>query len=78
MFLNRITSQVDLAMSVCPYKIYKIAKISETMMLGLGIQILGLPVQRKFVSAGCHAHINAHFNTHNDHNTKTRLPPTFF
>jgi len=43
-------------------------------MLGFGIQILGLPVQRKFVSAGCHAH----FDAHNDHNTKTRLPPTFF
>jgi len=36
------------------------AEISETIratILGLGMQI---PVQRKFVSAGCHAHSNAH------------------
>jgi len=39
------------------------AEISETIKargLGLGMQILGLPSQRKFVSAGCHVHSNAH------------------
>jgi len=25
-----------------------------------GMQILGLPAQRKFVSAGCRAHFNTH------------------
>jgi len=38
-------------------------EISETIrprVLGPGMQIFGLPPQRKFVSAGCHAHYNAH------------------
>jgi len=38
-------------------------EISETIraiVLGLGVQILGLPAWRKFVSAGCHAHSNAY------------------
>jgi len=51
-FFIRINIRVDLAMSVC--NIY--AEISETIkarILGLGVQILGLPAQRKFVSAGC-------------------------
>jgi len=37
------------------------AEISETIgtrMLGFAMKILGLPAQRKFVSAGCHAHSN--------------------
>jgi len=35
------------------------AEISETIqatILGLGMQILEIPAQRKFVSAMCHAH----------------------
>jgi len=34
------------------------AEISETIRtrMGVGMQTLGLPAQRKFVSAGCHAH----------------------
>jgi len=39
------------------------AKISETIratILGLGMQIPEIPAQRKFVSAMCHAHSNAH------------------
>jgi len=39
------------------------AEISETIedkILGLGMQIPEIPAQRKFVSAMCHAHSNAH------------------
>jgi len=39
------------------------AEISETIqatILGLGMQIPEIPAQRKFVSAECHAHSNAH------------------
>jgi len=39
------------------------AEISETIqgtILGLGMQISEIPAQRKFVSAECHAHSNAH------------------
>jgi len=55
-FLIGITSRVDPAMSVCSYE-----QISETIrarMLGSGMQILGLPVQRKFVSAECQVIVN--------------------
>jgi len=61
-FLIRITSRVDLAMSVCP-SVRMNAEISETMrvtILGLGTQIPEIPAQRKFVSVECHAHSNAH------------------
>jgi len=56
--LIRITSQVDLAMSVRMN-----AEILETIrsrLLGFGMQIPELLTQRKFVSAACHAHSNAH------------------
>jgi len=39
------------------------AEISETIqttILGLGMQIPEIPAQRKFGSAECHAHSNAH------------------
>jgi len=39
------------------------AEISETIratIVGLGMQIPEIPAQRKFVSAECHAHNNAH------------------
>jgi len=39
------------------------AEISETIrarLLGFGMQISELLAQRKFVSAGCHVHSNAH------------------
>jgi len=39
------------------------AEISETTgatILGLGMQIPEIPAQRKFASAMCHAHSNAH------------------
>jgi len=39
------------------------AEISETIratILGLGMQIPDLLTQRRFVSAECHAHSNAH------------------
>jgi len=39
------------------------AEISETIkatVLGLGMQIPEIPAQHKFVSAGYHAHSNAH------------------
>jgi len=39
------------------------AEISETVEFtnwGLGMQIPEIPAQRKFVSAMCHAHSNAH------------------
>jgi len=39
------------------------AEISETVrarVLGIGMQILGLPAQRKFDSAGFHAQSNTH------------------
>jgi len=58
----RITSRVDLAMSVCPSVRMK-AEISETITarpLGFGVQIPELLEPRKIVSAGCHAHSNAH------------------
>jgi len=64
-FFIRITIRVDLAMSVCPMN----PEISETIkarILGLGVQILGVPAQRKFVSAGC------------DYNTSNRLAHKFF
>jgi len=61
-FLIRIISRVDLAMSVCP-SVRMNAEISESMRvtkLGLGTQIPEIPAQRKFVSVECHAHSNAH------------------
>jgi len=60
--LIRITSRVDLAMSVC-LSVRMNAEISETIRAGLlrfGVQITDLLTQRKFVSAECHAHSNAH------------------
>jgi len=62
MFLIRITSRVDLAMSVCP-SVRMNAEISETLrarQLGLGMNIPKLLAQRRFVSAACHAQSNAH------------------
>jgi len=59
-FLIRITSRVDLAMSVCPF-VRMNAKISETIkarLLRFGMQIPELLTQRK--SAAFHAHLNAH------------------
>jgi len=47
-------------MSVCP-SVRMNAEISETLrarQLGLGMQIPKFLTQRKFVSAGCHAHSN--------------------
>jgi len=41
----------------------KHTEFSETIkdaILGLGMQISEIPAQGKFVSAGCHAHFNAH------------------
>jgi len=61
-FLIRITSQVDLAISVCP-SVRMNSEISETIrarLLRFGIQIPGLLARRKFVSAECHAHFNSH------------------
>jgi len=61
-FLIRIASRVDLAMSVCP-SVRMNAEVSETIgarLLRFGIQIRELPTQRKFVSEMCHAHSNAH------------------
>jgi len=58
-FLIRITSRVDLAISVCPMN----AEISETIrakLLRFGMQIPELLTQRKFVSAMSHAHSKAH------------------
>jgi len=52
-FLIRITSRVDLAMSVCP-SVRINAEISETIrarLLRFGMQIPKLLTQRKFVSA---------------------------
>jgi len=52
-FLIRITSRVDLAMSVYP-SVRMNAEISETIqttILGFGMQIPEIPAQRKFVSA---------------------------
>jgi len=69
-FLIRITSRVDLAMSVCPSDRLSVclsvrmnAEISETIrarILRFGVQIPELLTHRKFVSAKCHAHSNAH------------------
>jgi len=56
--LIRITSRVDLAMSVRMN-----AEILETIrarLLGFGMQIHELLTQSKFVSAACQAHSNAH------------------
>jgi len=38
------------------------AEVSETIQatIQLGMQIPGIPAQRKFVSAECHAHSNDH------------------
>jgi len=61
-FLIRITSRVDLAMPVC-LSVRMNAEISETMgarLLRFGVQIPEHLTQRKFVSADCHAHSNAH------------------
>jgi len=61
-FLIIITFRVDLAMSVC-LSIRMNAEISKTIrarMLGPGMKILELSAQRTFVSAGYHAHSNAH------------------
>jgi len=58
-FLIRITSRVDLVMSVGP-SVRMNAEISETIrarLLRFGVQILSF--LRKFVSAECHAHSNA-------------------
>jgi len=58
----RITSRVDLAMSVC-LSARMNAEISETLrarLLRFCMQIPELLTQRKFVSAMCHAHFNAH------------------
>jgi len=60
--LIRITSQVDLAMSVCP-SVRMNAEISETIrarLLRFGVQIPELHTQRMFVSVECQAHSNAH------------------
>jgi len=49
-------------MSVC-LSVRMNAEILETVkarLLGIGMQIPELLTQRKFVSAGCHAHFNAH------------------
>jgi len=59
-------------MSACP-SVRMNAEMLETIrarMLGLSIQIRELSAQGKFVSAGCHAHSNAH-------NAKTRLAAEF-
>jgi len=37
-----------------------ISEIIKTAILGLGMQIPEIPVQRKFVSSVCHGHSNAH------------------
>jgi len=61
-FLIRITSRVDLAMSVC-LSVRMNGEISETVrarLLRFGVQIPALLTQRKFISAECHAHSNAH------------------
>jgi len=49
-------------MSVCPNERSETIKAA---ILGLGMQILEIPAQRKFVSSVCHAHSNAriHFFT---------------
>jgi len=57
MFLIRITSRVDLPMSVC-LSVRMNAEISETIkarLLRFCMQIPELLTQRKFVSAICHA-----------------------
>jgi len=59
-FLIRITSRVDLAMSVCP-SVRMNSEISETIrarLLRFGVKTPELLTQRKFVSAECHAHSN--------------------
>jgi len=61
-FLIRITIRVDLAMSVCP-SVRMNAEMSENIrakLLRFGVQIPELLTQRKFVSAACQAHSNAH------------------
>jgi len=37
-----------------------ISKTIKAKILGLGVQILEFPAQRKFVSSVCHAHCNYH------------------
>jgi len=65
-FLMRITSRVDLAMSVCSsvrLSVRMNAEISETIrarLLRFGVQIPELLTQRMFASAKCHAHSNTH------------------
>jgi len=62
MFLVRITSRVDLDMSVCPSDRLN-AEISETIkatILGLGMKISETYAQRMFVSSGCHTHSYDH------------------
>jgi len=65
-FLIRITSRVDQAMSVCPFDRLSVrmnAEISETIRARLSrfdLQIPELLTQGKFVSAMCHGHSNAH------------------
>jgi len=61
-FFIRITSRVDLAMYVSLF-VRMNAEISETISAwrsGFGMQIPEFFAQRKFVSARCHAHFNAH------------------
>jgi len=61
-FLIRINSRVNLAMSVC-LSVRMNAEISEATKAGileLGMQTLEIPAQRKLVSSGCNAHSNAH------------------
>jgi len=58
-FLIRITSRINLAMSSVRIN----TEISDTIratILGLCMQIPEIPAQRKFVSAMFHAHSNAH------------------
>jgi len=61
-FLIRVNSRIDLAMSVC-LSVRMNAEVSVTIrtrLLGFVMKIPELLGQRKFVSAGCHAHSNAH------------------
>jgi len=61
-FFIKITSRVDLAMSVC-LCVRMNSEISVTIratILRLGMQIPDIPAQRKTVSASYHAYSNAH------------------
>jgi len=76
-FLIRITSRVDLAMSVC-LSVRMNAEISETIrarLLRFGVQIPKLLTQRKLVSAMCLVHSNAHSDAHKPPKT---VAPTVF